>query len=147
MKNNLPGTQPPMEKPQLKQGVDFKHPDGIVTLYRRHPITGMDSEDMAEFFKTALPDEIQELAAERRAGAKYYWLEDQEGNYERNEINNFGFVCYVLGHKIKIVDLNGLTTDYVYPLHKYGLAPVQKMPKSMRQSFRQKLMERFKRKK
>ena len=69
-------------------------------IYRFHPITKVDAEDIDT---TGMSDrEKAELAAMRRAGAKFYWQSDTGETYHRCELSNFRFVIEMHGMELVI---------------------------------------------
>lgn len=75
--------------------------NNILTLYRFHPKTGEDAEDLPF---TLSVSEKEEIAAMRRAGARFYWNENEDGTISRSELQNISFVANVLGVTIRTVD-------------------------------------------
>jgi hypothetical protein len=69
-------------------------------LYRFHPVTGVDAEDMR-----GEPDEgKQEIAAMIRQGARLYWHLNDAGEYTRCEKANIGFVLKVMGIPLECIE-------------------------------------------
>jgi len=64
-----------------------------IQCFRFHPVTGIDANDIDT--SGATEEQRAELAAEVRAGARFYWLKDEGGQYERVERSNFDFAIYV----------------------------------------------------
>jgi len=70
-------------------------------LYRFHPQTGADAEDM-----TGESDEAkQEIAALIRMGGKLYWHQHDDGEYGRVEYKNIAFVLSVIGVPVECNEL------------------------------------------
>lgn len=77
--------------------------DGAVTLYRFHPTTNADAEELEpEEFATLSEHERNELAKMRREGAKFFWCENEDGSFSRVEKANIAFVVNVSGLTLKV---------------------------------------------
>jgi len=71
-------------------------------LYRFHPITGKNAEDMTG----ESDDHKQELARLiREFGCKFYWqMQDDTKEYCRVEYKNIAFVLLAIGVKIECIE-------------------------------------------